>query len=825
MTISTTTSGASIHYTTDGSTPSSTVGTLYSGPVSVSSSMTLKAIAYGSGLTNSAVASAAYTITSGGGPPWYNSSWTNRKSIAVDHTKVSGAGNLTNFPMLFSVTDLNLRTVANGGSVGKVDGTDLLFTAGDGVTKLNHELELYNASTGQVIAWVRLQALSPTTDTFIYVYYGNASAADQQNKSGVWDSNYNLVWHLGNGTTLSGADSTNNGNNGTAYGPAAAGEIGGGAGGDVEGVSSAIPGADQTRTLECWFKITGNSGSDQVLCGMGYGTATGSIFSLIYRAAGSTLTLDAKGIVQGFSWSFDSNWHHLAAAYTSGSGLQNAVLYLDGASQTTTGGTGSLATPLYTYVDVRHSPAYALNDMTGVVDEFRISNIARPATWIATEFNNQNSPGTFFSMSGQETSGGQSQAATPTFAPPPGTYSSAQSVTISTTTSGASIHYTIDGSTPSSTAGTPYSGPVSVSSSMTLKAVAFNPGMADSPVATASYTITSAWFDPSWTNRKSVTVDHTKVSGAGSLTNFPMLFSVTDLSLRTVANGGSVGKVDGTDILFTASDGVTKLDHELDAYSSSTGQINAWVRLPALSPTADTVIYVYYGNASAVDQQNKSGVWDSNYNLVWHLGNGTTLSGADSTSYGNNGTVYGPAAAGIIGGGAGGDVEGLSGTVPDGDQTRTLECWFKITGNTGSDQVLCGMGYNSGTGTIFSLMYRATTSTLSVDALGIAQSFSWTADSNWHHLAAAYTSGSGLQNAVLYLDGVPQTTTGGTGTLATQGYTYIDVRHSPAYPYNDMTGVVDEFRISNIARPAAWIATQYNNQSSPGTFFRVGLQE
>src|ERR1019366_767137 len=146
---------------------------------------------------------------------------------------------------------------------------------------------------------------------------------------------------------------------------------------------------------------------------------------------------------------------------------------------------------------------------------------------------------------------------------------------------------------------------------------------------------------------------------------------------------------------------------------------------------------------------------------------------------------YGPAAAGIIGGGAGGVVEGTSGTVPGGDQSRTLECWFKITGNTGSDQVLCGMGYNSGTGTLFSLMYRAAASTLSVDTWGIARSFSWTADSNWHHLAAAYTSGSGLQNAVLYLDGIPQTTTGGTGTLATQFYTYIDVQHSPSYSYND----------------------------------------
>ena len=63
--------------------------------------------------------------------------------------------------MLFSVTDANLKTVANGGSVGKADGTDLLFTASDGVTKLNHELEFYNPATGQVSAWVRCPRYPP----------------------------------------------------------------------------------------------------------------------------------------------------------------------------------------------------------------------------------------------------------------------------------------------------------------------------------------------------------------------------------------------------------------------------------------------------------------------------------------------------------------------------------------------------------------------------------------------------------------------------------------------------------------------------------------
>ena len=152
--------------------------------------MTLNAIAYASGMTNSSVTTATYTIAAaatGAGTgtgsvsvtsdatAWYNSSWTNRKAVTIDHTKISG--NLANFPLLFSITDDNLKTVVNGGQVGRSDGADVLFTSADGVTKLDHELDSYNGSNGQISAWVRLPAVSSTTDTVIYVYYGNASGA------------------------------------------------------------------------------------------------------------------------------------------------------------------------------------------------------------------------------------------------------------------------------------------------------------------------------------------------------------------------------------------------------------------------------------------------------------------------------------------------------------------------------------------------------------------------------------------------------------------------------------------------------------------------
>ncbi len=87
------------------------------------------------------------------------------------------------------------------------------------------------------------------------------------------------------------------------------------------------------------------------------------------------------------------------------------------------------------------------------------------------------------------TIGTQQQVAAPTFSPVGGTYSTSQSVTITSATSGASIRYTTDGSTPTETAGTIYSSPVNVSVTTTLKALAYKSGMTDSTVTSATYTI------------------------------------------------------------------------------------------------------------------------------------------------------------------------------------------------------------------------------------------------------------------------------------------------------------------------------------------------
>ena len=85
-----------------------------------------------------------------------------------------------------------------------------------------------------------------------------------------------------------------------------------------------------------------------------------------------------------------------------------------------------------------------------------------------------------------EPSGETSIAATPTFTPAAGSFVDPVSVTISTVTDGASIYYTTDGSDPT-TSSTLYTGPFTVSTTTTIKAIAMKSGMENSSVASATY--------------------------------------------------------------------------------------------------------------------------------------------------------------------------------------------------------------------------------------------------------------------------------------------------------------------------------------------------
>jgi len=131
-------------------------------------------------------------------------------------------------------------------------------------------------------------------------------------------------------------------------------------------------------------------------------------------------------------------------------------------------------------------------------------------------------------------------AATPTFTPPSGSYTTAQQVTITDATPGASVYYTTNGTTPSASS-TFYSGPLTVANSQTVEAIAISPGYNESPVATASYNLplqpaATPTFNPPpgiYSSAQSITISDS-TPGA-------VLYYTTDGSTPTTASSKYTG--------------------------------------------------------------------------------------------------------------------------------------------------------------------------------------------------------------------------------------------------------------------------------------------
>ena len=135
-------------------------------------------------------------------------------------------------------------------------------------------------------------------------------------------------------------------------------------------------------------------------------------------------------------------------------------------------------------------------------------------------------------------------ATAPTFSPAAGTYSTAQTVTLSDAIAGATIYYTTDGTTPS-TSSTKYTAAISVSSTETIEAIAVAAGYANSTAASAAYTISSTTAtatvvgaDVGWlTQLESMGYTWTDTTGAsGSALQILKNHGINTIRIRTFVN-------------------------------------------------------------------------------------------------------------------------------------------------------------------------------------------------------------------------------------------------------------------------------------------------
>jgi biopolymer transport protein ExbB len=348
-----------------------------------------------------------------------------RRTLTVDHTKVQSTDQ-TNFAILIATTVTTFKYTGSGGNVQNANGYDIVpYSNSDCVTgKYDFEIDSYTAQTGRFVAWVRIPTLHTGSDDLVYLCYGDASiSTSQENINGTWNSAYVGIYHFGNGITLTATDSTSNGNNGTLVNTpvAGTGQIAGAA--DLERDSSqqitAGTGSSlelQDFTVSAWIKGETFSGisTDIIFSKMG-NVSTGG-YELGYRSF-SDLKLAAayydgtiRGWFLGTAALSAGTWYHVVFVRDKTAG--NIIFYINGSSD----GTATATTGTITYVgDTARIGAQPQNTLwDGLIDELEVSNSIRSADWIKTEYNNQFSPDTFYSV-GAETSVG---ATTPVCPPP-----------------------------------------------------------------------------------------------------------------------------------------------------------------------------------------------------------------------------------------------------------------------------------------------------------------------------------------------------------------------------------------------------------------------
>ncbi|MEM9329508.1 MAG: DUF2341 domain-containing protein, partial [Bacteroidota bacterium] len=325
--------------------------------------------------------------------------------------------------------------------------------------------------------------------------------------------------------------------------------------------------------------------------------------------------------------------------------------------------------------------------------------------------------------------------------------------------------------------------------------------------------------------RKEITIDGTEIIGSANHNNFPVLIRLTDANVQAAA------MANGHDIAFTESDGATELDHDLELYVSGTGEIVAWVRTN-LTPGADKVLYMYYGNSSASDPStDASDTWNNaDYQLVYHM----ESDGTDASSYGRNGSTPGTSAPASVTGYIGNARYFSGGTTDfcnpgvdcayDGDfydtgysddlTNFTISAWVYAdaapAGGTDGGIIMREGNYNLGWNHSSGVFRESFFFQHSIDGFE-ANKYNSPVGSTWYYLTATW-DGDRMRT---YQDGVlvntndltdgppdPETVTAKIGRHALRDWWY--------------EGIIDEARISSVVHDDNWVQTEYNNQRDPG---------
>ncbi|RLI55063.1 MAG: hypothetical protein DRP09_10915 [Candidatus Thorarchaeota archaeon] len=374
-----------------------------------------------------------------------------------------------------------------------------------------------------------------------------------------------------------------------------------------------------------------------------------------------------------------------------------------------------------------------------------------------------------------------------------------------------------------------------------------------------------------YTTARSVTIDNTKVSGSGDLTNFPMLFSGTydgtdgEPDLRITGSGGDIQNEDTSggasagasvpaDFIFSSTDnldGSGILDFEIVYWAKTTGQIVAYVEIPTLDFNDDTVIYIIYNDSGVTTtQEDVAGTWIAAYKGVWHLAEYSDASGAvtryDSTTNGNDLTDNNTTASGTGKIFRGADFVAANSEFLSKTDTASLSItgdlsiifWqaLDILPSTVGDQVVPVSKYLAANPK-FEHRVRmlntdkfrhwfasdATDGVPAAWATSDAVVFTGGDEGTFFHFAFSLDVSG--QAYVLYKNGSSIAsaggTFGGTPTAIGDGTASFVLGASDEGAANFIDGILEEVRLYSGIIDADWVATEYENQNSPSTFYAV----
>lgn len=349
---------------------------------------------------------------------------------------------------------------------------------------------------------------------------------------------------------------------------------------------------------------------------------------------------------------------------------------------------------------------------------------------------------------------------------------------------------------------------------------------------TATYMLSDligSWYDTDYKNRKLISINHSQVSNTDQK-DFPVLINLKNNELKTFANGGKVQS--GYDIIFALPD-KTLLTYELINYNGTTGNLKAWVKIPALYSNINTTVCLYFNNGNvATSQENKTGVWTNHYAGVWHLeetGTGKLGDFKDSSPYSSNSVNRDsqPIKSSVIPGGSQHFVSGnyinVNGANLNLSNEMTISCFVNKTGS-GSPDIICknlaGFGdmvyvvnwHNSSGRFIFWSVDNGKTVLTATSQGGYAKI---------NRPLCIYCTFDG-KDILWYVNGSYNRIYSADLRLPINFGDFIIGGRADSKIFN---GEIGEVRLSNVVRSADWVKTEYNTLNFPDTFITIGSTE